>query len=127
MNNTVKWVFAMAAVAIAAQAGAAVTLYEDEGFSGWAYIGEQDRDRNLRRDGFDNRASSAVVAPGERWEVCEALHFQGRCMVLRAGEYPTLRAMGLDNRISSIRQVGPDERIAAHRYAPLPRPAASAS
>jgi uncharacterized protein YcfJ len=38
-----------------------------------------------------------------RWEVCEDARFSGRCAILRRGSYPTLRDMGLNNSISSVR------------------------
>src|SRR5262249_32640152 len=55
-----------------------------------------------------DRASSVIIDRG-RWEVCEDAGFNGRCVVLRRGNYDSLRSMGLDNRISSVRPVG--ERV----------------
>ncbi len=39
-------------------------------------------------------------------------------MVLRPGRYPSLAAMGLNDRISSVRDVSRDARIEDNRYAP---------
>lgn len=97
---------------------AQVTFYEHEGFGGRSFTtGQQIED--LRRFGFNDRASSAVVV-GERWEVCDDDRFNGRCFVLRPGRYASLAAMGLNDRVSSMRAVGKDGRIDDHRYAPAP-------
>ena len=60
---------------------------------------------------------------GERWEVCNDVRFRGACVVLRPGRYPSLAAMGLNDRISSVRSIEAGDRIADNRYAPLPMPA----
>jgi uncharacterized protein YcfJ len=61
-----------------------------------------------------------VVAVGDRWEVCENARFRGHCVVLRPGRYPSLAAIGLNDRISSVREVPRNARIDASRYAPAP-------
>jgi uncharacterized protein YcfJ len=83
---------------------AQLTLYEDEGFGGRAYSTQQEVD-DFKRDGFNNRASSVVVTSGQ-WEVCDTAGFKGGCVVLRPGEYASLTAMGLNDRVSSVRVVG---------------------
>ena len=119
MNKLFKNALAVAAVAIAAHASAQVTFYQDDGFRGQSFTTDRDI-RDLERFGFSDRASSAVVQ-SERWEVCEDIRFGGRCVVLRPGRYPSLSAMGLNDRISSVRAIGRDERIVDNRYAPAPR------
>jgi uncharacterized protein YcfJ len=57
---------------------------------------------------------------GGRWEVCEDARFGGRCVVLRPGQYPSLSAMGLNDRVSSARAVGVGARVEDGRYSPLP-------
>jgi len=74
---------------------------------------------NFRRFGFNDRASSVVVL-GDRWEVCEDVRYSGRCVVLRPGRYPSLAAMGLNDRVSSVRTVSRNTRIDDTRYAPAP-------
>jgi len=59
---------------------------------------------NLDHSGFNDRASSAVIRDGV-WQLCENARFRGHCVTLGPGEYPTLRAMGLNNRVSSAREV----------------------
>jgi uncharacterized protein YcfJ len=39
---------------------------------------------------------------------------------LRPGRYPSLASMGLNDRVSSVRNLRPDERVADYRYAPAP-------
>jgi uncharacterized protein YcfJ len=118
MNALLRTALAVAAVAIATQAAAQVTFYEREGFEGRSFTAEQEI-RNFERFGFNDRASSVVVLR-DRWEVCEDARFSGRCVVLRPGRYPSLAAMGLNNRVSSVRDVSRDARIDDNRYAPAP-------
>ena len=101
MHANLKKVLCLSAVAIATQVAAQATLYEGDNFGGRSFTA-QDMVVNLERFGFNDRASSITVA-GERWEVCDETRFNGRCTVLRPGRYPSLAAMGLDSRISSVR------------------------
>ena len=59
-------------------------------------------DRALRLLGLG--ASSIVVDRGH-WQVCVDAHFEGRCVVLGPGNYDSLRGMGMDKAISSVRPV----------------------
>jgi uncharacterized protein YcfJ len=121
MNAMLKTALAMTAAAISAQVAAAgVTFYEREEFQGRSFTTEQ-RVRNFQRTDFNDRASSAIVS-GDRWEVCEDAGFRGRCIVLRPGQYPSLAAMGLNNRISSVRDVGRNAQVDERRFAPAPPP-----
>jgi uncharacterized protein YcfJ len=97
-------------VAAAVQGGNAgqITFYEGEGFRGRAFNADRRVD-DFSRTGFNDRASSIVVDRG-RWEVCEHANFQGRCTVLRKGSYDSLRDMGLENQISSVRPVERNRR-----------------
>jgi uncharacterized protein YcfJ len=83
---------------------AQVTFYEGEDFRGRTFTTGK-AVNNLQRNGFNDLASSVIVESG-RWEVCEDAAFKGRCMVLRPGNYDSLRGMDLNNRISSVRAVG---------------------
>jgi uncharacterized protein YcfJ len=107
----VALVAALAAGAVSAQ----VTLYSQERFRGRVFSANQSI-HDLDRTGFNDRASSAIVERG-MWEVCEDSDFRGRCMVLRPGQYPSLGAMGLGNRVSSLRRVS---RGRNYSYAPPP-------
>ena len=121
MNTTIRNVLAVAGFAITAQAAAQVTFYENEGFQGRTFTSNQEI-RNFERYGFNDRASSAIVV-GNRWEVCEDARFGGRCVVLRPGRYASLAAMGLNDRVSSVRYVNANAQIEDRRYAPMPAPA----
>ena len=109
MKSAFKTVLALSAVAIAAQATAQVTLYEQEGFQGESFTTRR-QIADFARFGFNDRASSVVVAGegSERWQVCEDARFGGPCAVLRPGKYPSLASAGLNNRISSVRALGRD-------------------
>jgi len=110
MNTYLKKALALAAVAAATQAMAQVTFFEQDGFRGRSFT-TQSQINDFERFGFNDRASSVVVA-GENWEACENAQFGGRCVVLQPGQYPSLAAMGLNNRVSSVR--------AAQNAAPAP-------
>jgi uncharacterized protein YcfJ len=111
-------VLAATALAAAAQVCAQVTFYEQEGFQGRSFTTQQ-RTSSLDRSGLNDRASSVIVV-GQRWQACESTRFEGRCTVLRPGQYPSLQAMGLNDRISSVRPLAANERVADADYAPMP-------
>ena len=90
---------ALAAAFLAGSASADVTFYEHDNFGGRAFT-TQTPVNDFRRFGFNDRASSVVVN-GEDWEVCDDVGFSGHCIVLRPGTYPSLRAMELNDRLSS--------------------------
>jgi uncharacterized protein YcfJ len=114
-----KLVLAFLVAATALPAAAEITLYSGESFDG-RYISFNDGERNLNRENFNDRASSAIVRGG-RYEVCEDADFHGRCVVLRPGQYPSLAAMGISGRVSSVRAVGANVTYNDDRYAPPPR------
>jgi len=118
MNALLRNALALASMAIATHATAQVTFYEDEGYEGRSFTTEE-QNNNLRRNGLNNRASSVVVAR-DWWEVCEDIHFGGRCIVLRPGRYPSLRAMGMNDSISSVRPASRNPRSEARPYMPGP-------
>ncbi len=118
MNALLRNVLAVAAVVITTQAVAQVTFYEREGFEGRSFA-TQAPIRDFARYGFNDRASSVVVER-DRWEVCEDARFRGRCIVLRPGRYASLAAMGLNDRVSSVRAVSRNARFNEDRYAPAP-------
>lgn len=95
---------------------AQVTFYAHEDFQGQSFTTDH-QVSNFGRHGFNDRASSVVVS-GERWEVCEDAHFAGRCVILRPGNYASLRSMGLNDRASSVRPISRDARVDDYRYAP---------
>lgn len=108
----------VATISLAMQASAQVTFYQGEDFEGRSFTTQQ-QIGNLERYGFNDRASSVVVQR-DLWEVCENARFSGRCVVLRPGRYPSLDAMGLNDRVTSVRTVNRNARIPDDRYAPAP-------
>ena len=118
MNAMLRIALAVAGAAVATQVAAQVTFYESQGFEGRSFTTQQ-QIANFERFGFNDRASSVVVAR-DRWEACEDVRFGGRCVVLRPGRYPSLAAMGLNDRVSSVRAVSANARIDDSRYAPMP-------
>ena len=124
MNVLSKIALAAAALAMVTQAAAQVTFYEHDDFQGRSFTTDR-QVNNFERRGFNDRASSVVVRGSrwQRWEVCEDARFDGRCVILRRGEYPSLAAMGLNDRVSSVREVSRNARVEDDRYAPAPMPA----
>jgi uncharacterized protein YcfJ len=97
---------------------AEITLFEREEFKGRSVVANEPV-RNLRRADFGDRASSAIVRGG-RFEICEDRQFEGRCMVLRPGQYPSLAAMGMNDAVTSVRPVTRQARVEERRFAPPP-------
>jgi uncharacterized protein YcfJ len=118
MNTILRNALAVAGMAVATQAAAQITFYEHENFEGRSFT-TQKQVSTFERYGFNDRASSVVV-DHDRWEICENAGYGGRCVVLRPGRYASLRSMGLNDRVSSVRAVDRDARIDDKRYAPMP-------
>ena len=98
-----KPLLGLAAIAVCSQAAASITFYERDHFRGRTFATSQSVS-NFKHAGFNDTASSVVVERG-RWEVCDDSKYRGRCVVLRRGSYDSLRNMGLENQISSVRPV----------------------
>ena len=103
MKTPIAVALASVALILAPHAVAQVTFYSQDGLRGQAFTADRTID-DFERYGFNDRGSSLVVQRG-RWEVCEDAYFGGYCTVLSPGQYPSLAAMGLNNRISSVRPV----------------------
>ncbi len=114
-RRTMTLAAGVALATLATTASAQLTFYQQEGLHGRAFT-TNGAVSNFERYGFNDRASSAIVQRGQ-WEVCEDAGFHGRCVILRPGQYPSLRAMGLDDRVSSAR---PARGRASVAYAPAP-------
>jgi uncharacterized protein YcfJ len=121
MNKQLKLALAGSLVVLAGHASAQITFYEGPAYHGRAFT-TQKAVPDFARNGFNDRASSVVV-DGGRWEVCEDARFHGRCVVLRRGSYESLAALGLENRISSVRSVGNGRHY--DNEAPPPAPQAN--
>jgi len=117
MKRLLPAALGLAALLATGSAIAQLTVWEWDGFRGRSLTASQTTP-NFAQHGFNNRASSAIVERG-RWEVCERPGFAGRCVVLSPGQYPSLAAMGMNDRISSIRRAARETTA----YAPPPPPA----
>jgi len=112
MPNKFKLLAASAALACAAHASAQVTFFERDGFSGRSFT-TSNPIQNFERYGFNDSASSVVIRNGY-WELCTDARFSGNCVTLQPGSYGSLGAMGLNNRISSVRPA----QVAQGNYPP---------
>ncbi len=120
MNITLKIALTTVAISMSAQAMAQITFYEHDGWRGRTFTTNEEV-RDFARVGFNDRASSVIVDRGE-WEVCDDARFGGKCMVLRRGSYESLRGMGMNDRISSVRPLERRDRYENEAPAPLPQP-----
>jgi uncharacterized protein YcfJ len=114
-KHYIKAAFALSTVVLASQAMAQVVLYERENFRGRSVAINAEM-RNVERRALGDKAASVVVERG-RWEVCEQPRFQGRCAILRRGNYPNLNASGLNWDIASIRPAREGRRYDAEPQA----------
>ena len=116
MNKLLRNMLLVAGLLAAGSAAAEITLFENDGFNGRSVSADRPV-WNLERWGFNDTASSAVVRGGT-YEVCTDARFSGRCVILRPGDYPSLGAMGLNDRVSSVREVnnnyGRDDRYRSY-------------
>ena len=108
IGRRLRCVFVLLLLSVSGLASAQISLYEQENFGGRVFRAGGTVP-NLDETGFNDRASSVEVRGG-RWQLCDDAGFRGRCVTLGAGQYPSLREMGLDRRVSSIREVGGDDR-----------------
>lgn len=122
MNNVKRIAVGLCAVLAGAQAMAEITFYEGEDFRGRAFTTDKQLS-DFRRTDLNDRASSVIVDDG-RWEVCEDSDFRGKCVILREGNYDSLKRMGVNNKLSSARRISSDRRYDDY-YEPEPLPAAT--
>jgi hypothetical protein len=100
---TVLAIFVPALLGVAMAEAAELTLFKNPNFDG-RQVTLRGYTPNLANIGFQDQASSVVVASGQ-WEVCTQPDFKGDCVRLNRGEYPALDAR-LNHRIESAREVG---------------------
>lgn len=81
-----------------------ITLFQNPNFSGPNFSANSSV-TNLANVGFNDRASSATIRAGT-WQLCSDDFFRGQCVTLQPGNYNNLGAMGLNNAVSSLREVG---------------------
>ena len=106
LNNRISSLQAMAREEASAPAAGRIFIYENENLSGRSFAAQEEI-ASFAPYGFNDRISSIEVT-GEPWLVCRDSAFAGPCVVLREGKYPSLAAIGLNNRISSMRKAERD-------------------
>ncbi|HZV92158.1 MAG TPA: beta/gamma crystallin family protein [Caldimonas sp.] len=104
MQRRYRVLIGLGLAAVASVAAAQITFFENDGFRGRSFTTDR-AVGDFNRFGFNDRASSVIVRSG-RWELCDDARFGGRCIMLRPGRYRSLSAMGLNDRISSVRPAG---------------------
>ncbi len=126
MNTMWKLVLGVVGLVFAAQAAAQITFYEGENFRGRSFSATQTV-WDFQPTGFNDRAQSAVVDGGS-WQVCVDARFEGRCVVLRPGSYPSLggdgheqeHLLGATGRLGcTLREPGPRAVHARRRTTPI--------
>jgi hypothetical protein len=101
--NRLSLLYVIAAGALAPAADAAdLTLYSEHDFAGRPLNVVIDLPQ-LGSMNFDDRASSLVIEK-DTWVVCTGEDFTGSCRTLEPGKYPSLRELGLDDAITSVRR-----------------------
>lgn len=100
----VRPALALLSLAVSAHASAQVVLYEHDNFQGRSSALRREAP-NLAVVGFNDVASSVVIRSG-RWQLCSDAGYRGQCVTLGPGRYPSLRAMGLNDHLSSVRVAG---------------------
>ena len=101
VGHALAWLLVTAAASSAAQE---IVLYQSENFRGPEFRAS-DSVSDLARVGFNDRASSVTVRGGS-WQLCSDSFYRGQCVTLGPGNYSSLGAMGLNNAVSSLREVG---------------------
>jgi hypothetical protein len=119
MKIGLKATLAAVGILFAGQAAAQLTLFKDDGFQGNRITANHAID-NFANSGFNDEISSVDVRGGA-WEVCTDAYFEGRCVVLRPGDYPSLRSMGINDQISSVRPIDQYGRAEDRYYDPRGR------
>ena len=106
MKRSMMLALGAASLSLAMTADAQITLYGQERMRGRAFTFDSSV-ANLQGSRLNDRASSLTVREGS-WQVCSEPYYRGVCVTLGPGNYRTLRAIGLDNRVSSVREIGWD-------------------
>ena len=94
---------ALTMVLLAPAAGSAdLVLYTDGDFQGRPLNVVIDM-KQLGSLNFNDRASSVVVEKGA-WILCTEEDFSGNCVTLEPGRYSSLKELGLEDTITSVRR-----------------------
>lgn len=112
-----KTLLAASLALIGAAQAAEITIYKQPNFAGGDQTFARDMS-TLQGTGVFDQSKSIVVRSGQ-WQACSQPNFQGDCLVLSRGQYPTLPGQ-LAGRIESVREVSQvadaEDRWARWRY-----------
>ena len=97
-------VLVVALCALSGAASAQLTLFEHDNYGGARYDVRGAVD-NLANSGFNDKASSVRIRAGT-WQICDDAYFRGRCVTLQPGDYPSLGQFGMNDKVSSARELG---------------------
>ena len=98
-----KMSLVVAACGFASVCGAAdLVLYPEGDFQGRPLNVVIDL-RQLGSLNFNDRASSVVIENGA-WVLCTDEDFSGKCVTLEPGRYHSLRELGLEDTVTSVRR-----------------------
>lgn len=118
--------YLIAAALLSASAGAAdLLLYAGDDYQGRQLAVVID-EKDLGVLNFDKRASSAIVQNGT-WILCSGDDYSGDCITLAPGRYASLRALGLDKAVTSVRRKDPVSLGAFGNIEPSSRTASTSS
>jgi uncharacterized protein YcfJ len=120
MSRAFSAAIGVAVLLSASGALAQLTFYSGEGMRGRTFVVDREID-NFDHYGFNDRAASVIVQRG-RWEVCEDAYFAGRCVILSAGQYPSLAALNMQYTISSARRIRSGSNASHYPPPPVPAP-----
>jgi hypothetical protein len=94
---------AIAAGVLSSGAGAAdLVLYAEGDFQGRPVNVVIDM-RQLASLNFNDRASSVVIEK-DAWVLCTGEDFSGTCVTLEPGRYSSLKELGLEDAVTSVRR-----------------------
>jgi hypothetical protein len=95
---------ALSMLVAAGAASAELVLYEHDNYNGRSFRAENSVS-NLGQEGINDMASSVKIRGG-KWQLCEDAYFRGNCVTLNPGDYPSLNAFGINDKVSSARELG---------------------
>jgi hypothetical protein len=95
-----------------------ITVFADADYRGTSATFREDT-QDLRPFGLTDKVTSLRVAPGEAWEACEHINYEGRCQVF-TGNHADLRPTRWSDIISSVRRVK-DADVPRGRGRDIPR------
>jgi len=99
-----KLALAVSLAALSGAASAQLTLFEHDNFQG-SRFDVRGAVENLGNTGFNDKASSIRIREGN-WQVCDDAYFRGHCVTLQPGDYPSLGTFGMNDKVSSARELG---------------------